>query len=238
MKHSPQYHGVYSDLLAYTGLSPADLEKRLERREHFHFEGEHAWWDPKSVGELTWFYRSSVSYLFANADHPQASEIIAQLESEDGPVLDYSGGVGSTVLGLAAKNISCHYFGIGVQEVAFAEFRVERRSAQHLVKIVSPYAFIEGEYRFHAYKSIPEASYGAIVAMDVLEHIPDYHVTAKHLAGLLRRGGLFFESSPFDNASDDPLAIHQRASVAMADALEGLEFVKRLEGGIKVWRKP
>lgn len=54
----------------------------------------------------------------------------------------------------------------------------------------------------------------------------------------LRRGGLFFESSPFDNASDDPLAIHQRASVAMADALEGLEFVKRLEGGIKVWRKP
>ena len=151
MKHSPQYHGVYSDLLAYTGLSPADLEKRLERREHFHFEGEHAWWDPKSVGELTWFYRSSVSYLFANADHPQESEIIAQLESEDGPVLDYSGGVGSTVLGLAAKNISCHYFGIGVQEVAFAEFRVARRSVQHLVKIVSPYAFIEGEYRFHAY---------------------------------------------------------------------------------------
>ena len=237
MKHSPQYHGVYSDLLAYTGLSPADLEKRLERRDHFHFEGEHAWWNPKSVGELTWFYRSSVSYLFANADHPQESAIVAHLRPQDGPILDYSGGVGSTVLGLAAKNISCHYFGIGVQEFAFAEFRVARQRAQHLVKMVSPYALVEGEYRFHTYKSIPEASYGAIVAIDVLEHIPDYHVTAKHLVGLLRRGGLFFESSPFDNASDDPLAIHQRASVAMADALHGLDFAGTLDERIKMWRK-
>ena len=103
--------------------------------------------------------------------------------------------------------------------------------------MVSPYAHVEGEYRFHAYKSIPEAGYGAIVAIDVLEHIPDYHVTAKHLVGLLRRGGLFFESSPFDNASDDPLAIHQRASVSMADALQGLEFVGAVDERVKMWRK-
>jgi 2-polyprenyl-3-methyl-5-hydroxy-6-metoxy-1,4-benzoquinol methylase len=169
--------------------------------------------------------------------HPQESAIINHLEMENGPVLDYSGGVGNTVLGLAAKNISCHYFGIGVQEFAFAEFRVLRRGLQDLVKMVSPYAEVDGEYRFHAYKSIPEASYGAVLAVDVLEHIPDYHVTAKHLAGLLRRGGLFFESLPFDNAIDDPLAIHQRASVPMAEALDGLEFVGHLEGGVKMWRK-
>lgn len=191
-----------------------------------------------TILELSSWNAGHVSYLFVNADHPQESAIVARLEPEDGPVLDYSGGVGSTVLGLAPKNISCHYFGIGVQEFAFAEFRVARRGAQYLVKMVSPYDFMEGEYRFNACKSILEASYGAIVAIDVLEHIPDYHVTAKHLAGLLRRGGLFFESSPFDNASDDPLAIHQRANVAMADALDGLEFMRQLEGGVKVWRKP
>ena len=88
--------------------------------------------------------------------------------------------------------------------------------------MLSPYALVQGEYRFHAYRSIPEAGYGAIVAVDVLEHIRT--TTSQHQVRLLRRGGLFFESSPFDNASDDPLAIHQRASVVMAEALQGLEF--------------
>jgi len=186
MKHSPQYHGVYSDLLAYTGLSPAGLKRRHEGREQFHFEGEHAWWDPKSVGELTWFYHSSVSYLFANADHPQESAIVA--------VVCVCRVPGRTT-GRAKPRKDAFSLRSCPRGVPFPRVQVHPRSG----------------LRCHRRRRRVGAH-------------PDYHITAKYLVRLLRRGGLFFESSPFDNASDDPLAIHQRASVVMAEALQGLEF--------------
>jgi hypothetical protein len=65
----PNSFGVIEDLLAFTGLTREELFKRLRREDQFHFEGEHAWWDPTSRTELTWYYCTSVSYLFGNSIH-------------------------------------------------------------------------------------------------------------------------------------------------------------------------
>ena len=39
------------------------------RKGRFHFEGEHAFWNPQSRSELAWYYATSVDYLFANSLH-------------------------------------------------------------------------------------------------------------------------------------------------------------------------
>ena len=63
--------------------------------------------------------------MFANAVHPAH--------------LDFSGGVGNNIIALAQRNISCVYFGIGLVEYAFAEFRVKYLGLQNLVKFIRPH---------------------------------------------------------------------------------------------------
>lgn len=69
LQHAGVYN-IFKDLQGFTGLTKEELLRRLRREEQFHFTGEHAWWEPKSSTGLSWFYRGSVSYLFANAIHP------------------------------------------------------------------------------------------------------------------------------------------------------------------------
>lgn len=233
-----EYHDVYDDLLLFTGLSEHSLNQRLMRTAHFHFEAEHNWWNPQSQDELTWYYRSSVSYLFANAVHPQEKHIIDALKRSDGPVLEYSGGTGTNALALAKKGIQVHYFGIGLQEYAFARFRAARHNLTDMITFVEPFTNVDGRLQFHSFLSVPNATYGAILAMDVLEHIPNYHVTLRHLLGTLRSGGRIFESSPFDNSKSntDPAAIHQQQSMSMNEAMVGMHSLPAVNH-INVWIK-
>ena len=93
------------DLKDFTGLTSEEFGKRMQRRGRFHFEGEHAFWNPNSKTELAWCYASSINYLFANAVHEAAESTIATLASskEYQPVLEYSGGVGNNVLNLTTS---------------------------------------------------------------------------------------------------------------------------------------
>ena len=212
---------VLQDLQSFSGLTTEELLKRLRREGQFHFEGEHAWWGPTSHSELVWYYRGSVSYLFGNAIHPAPARQL-ELSQADGPILDYSGGVGNNVLFLASKGIECSYFGIGEMEAAFARFRVKGRNLTHLVRFLEPYAFNgDNVYRFDPIKSVPNQSFGAILLYDVLEHIPNYHYTLAHLVTTLRVGGRIFEQSPFaqketDNGVTD---IHLEASIPLDKAM-------------------
>ena len=85
------YNGIVDDLVAYTGFSREKLVPYLLRCPEKHFESEFNWFKPKDELELTWFYRCSSAYLFANAIHPYVSklDIIRQ-----GKVLDYGAGAG------------------------------------------------------------------------------------------------------------------------------------------------
>ena len=231
-----RFYGVYDDLLHFTGLDERELRRRLGRVDQFHFEGEHAWWGPSTATELAWYYRTSASYLFANAIHPDVTGEL-NLTVADGPVLDYSGGVGNNVIALAQRGIQVVYFGIGLQEFEFAHYRVEAKGLQHLVQFVRPFSrnSSTGVLEFNPRTSVPDLQFGAILAFDVLEHIPDYHITLAHLISVLRPGGRIFESTPFGN-EDDPVAVHQKASMPMAQAMVGMTR-QTMPVSCKVWVK-
>ena len=220
-------HEVLADLCHFTGLTTDEVMTRLRRERQFHFTGEHSWWSPSSRTELAWFYRGSQSYLFANAIHCESVSAFG-LNAADGPVLDYSGGVGNNVLQLAIDGVHAVYFGIGQAEAEFARFRVASRGLDAQVEFVAPYVRdgTDGDrLHFEPIFSVPDRQYGVVLAFDVLEHIPDYHVTLEHLVSMLRPGGRLVENSPFD-AGAPGMAVHVRASRPFAAEMQRLGMTR------------
>lgn len=222
LEHNPNYNGIIDDLIAYTGFSKELLFRYLMRLPKYHFESEYNWYRPTNELELTWFYRSNFGYLFANSIHPYAEQLNTIPE---GRVLDYGAGVGCNTLGLARRGLSVDFLEINRLQADFINFRAERHSLIN-IKEVPPYA----AGRFDPLKCIIN-EYDAIIAMDVLEHIPKYHRVVEHFIRHLKPGGLIIENSPFDQSADD-IAIHVRADVPLEKAMAGME---RIACGI--WKK-
>ena len=195
----PTSFGVCEDLKQFTGLQEDEFLKRVRRQDNFDFEGEHLFWNPQSSTELAWYYSSSVNYLFANAMHP-ANDLVVKAPLVKGvhePVLDYSGGVGNNIIYLVEKGFQCQYFGIGVMEKAFSEYRFQKRGylEKRVAEIKHP--FVDG--KFDPIESVlpRNESLGSILALDVLEHIPNYHKVVEAMVESLKVGGVIIESSPF-----------------------------------------
>jgi hypothetical protein len=230
-------HDVFHHLLDYTGLSENEIYNRLMRISQFHFDGEFNWWSPNSESELKWYYRHSVSYLFGNSIHPDITEDI-NLSAEDGPVLDYSGGVGNNVIGLAKRMIPSFYFGIGIMEKDFARFRVNKLNVSDYVTFVDPFYTNSGSpdgLSFHPYLSLAGVQPKTIILSDVLEHIPEYHVTLRFLINILQPGGKIYERSPFDDQSSG-ISIHLKASMPIQQAMQGMQYVGQ-KSGHNIWIK-
>lgn len=237
----PLTYDIWNDLLAFTGLNKNELMKRLTRTGKHHFAAEHAYYDPQSSRELAIYYRSSIGYLWANSMHPSVNHSALNLTTADGPILDYSGGVGNIVLGLAKRGIPSIYFGIGQSEFEFAQFRIRRHGLSGLVQFVKPFAETGNGDGFHfdpvkalqiGGKQSLKQELGGIFAVDVFEHIPNYEITARHLVTLLRPGGKLFENTVFDN-TDDENSIHLRAKVPLKEALRGMKFVRTVRTNSK-----
>jgi hypothetical protein len=243
----PHQFNIKQDLLNFTGLDENELNIRLQRVRQFHFEGEHAWWNPQTRTTLSWFYRTSVSYLFANAIHPAVVPGIG-LSKQHEPVLSYSDGVGNNILWLASQDIESYYFGIGINEMSFAKFRVVSRGWGNLIHFIEPFVWDisysshknqqQPVLRFDPIFSIPNKQFGAILAFDVLEHIPDYHYTLGHLTKTLRIGGLFCEESPFGEGKDaQETSVHVPASKDLKQAMNDCGLEKQSNGDNKCWVK-
>jgi len=222
LRSDPGYHGIIDDLVAYTGFSAEEMTPYLLRHPDKHFQSEFEWFSPKNERELTWFYRAGSAYLFGNAVHPYAPalNIIA-----NGTVLDFGAGAGCNTIGLAKRGIQVHFLEINTLQADFIRFRVERHNLKNVLGI-APYH----DGKFDPLSCITKR-YDAIVAMDVLEHIPDYHRFVAHFIERLNPGGLIVENSPFDPEAGD-IAIHLRPSISLKEAMTGME---RMERGI--WRK-
>jgi hypothetical protein len=67
--------------------------------------------------------------------------------------------------------------------------------------------------------------------MDVLEHIPDYHLVIAHFIACLAPGDIIIECSPFDGSAGK-IGIHLKPSVPMNEAMRGMESI-----GNGVWKK-
>lgn len=173
-----------SELKDFTGLSDDEFMKRMMRTGRFHYEGEHSFWNPGSVSELAWYYATSIDYLFANAIHEVYTGVVDEVaKKEYEPVLEYSGGVGSNALAIAQRGIRVHYFGIGMAEYHFTQYRIMKHGLEDLVNFTKPFSKNTG-FRFDPIGGpLPQdGSLGSILAMDVLEHIPNYHLTV-HVSG-------------------------------------------------------
>ena len=171
LRSDPGYHGIIDDLVAYTGFSAEEMTPYLLRHPDKHFQSEFEWFSPKNERELTWFYRAGSAYLFGNAVHPYAPalNIIA-----NGTVLDFGAGAGCNTIGLAKRGIQVHFLEINTLQADFIRFRVERHNLKNVLGI-APYH----DGKFDPLSCITKR-YDAIVAMDVLEHIPDYHRFVAH----------------------------------------------------------
>ncbi len=237
----PLLHGVYGDLLAYTAMNQTELFARLRRLRQHHFVVEHRFINPRSAREATEFYRHSVGYLWGNSLHRAMNLNVYPLTPADGPVLEYCGGVGNTCLALAKRGIKCIYFGIGIPEFEFAQFRAKRHGLEHMITFVKPYVDNGDGLEFDPIRSlqlgttVPE-QVGAVFALDVFEHIPDYQHTAAHLVSLIRDGGMLFEATAFDGASTSDTDIHLRGKVSLTTALRGM-VRKGAVGNSNMWVK-
>jgi hypothetical protein len=213
---------VCRDLADFTGLSATELHVRLRRVGRFHFEGEHAFWNPQSSSELAWYYATSVDYLFANAVHPANAMMLEYVVAQRlEPILDYSGGVGNNVLYLAQQHgLKVQYFGIGLMERAFAEFRIRRRGLDQNVSFATPYSAAT-KWTFDPVQApLPrDESLGAILAMDVLEHIPNYHLVVAAMVESIRVGGVIVEITPFGTSSENEAVHLSNGGIGMAQAM-------------------
>ena len=235
----PGVYGACEDLQLFTGLSNEEFMSRMRRLGRFHFEGEHNFWNPSSRTELAWYYSSSVSYLFANTVHSaQVIEFDSLAWKEHEPVLDYSGGVGNNVIHLAKKGVRTHYFGIGVMEYRFAQYRIQKLGLEHMVTFKQSFCS-DTEYKFDPITDpLPgDESLGAILAFDVLEHVPDYHVVVQAMVKSIKVGGVIIESSPFaDKVSQDEedTRVHlSNGGISMEEAMgQNMKQIRR-----SVWKK-
>jgi len=239
-----QFLNACDDLKKFTGLTDDEFYQRLTRKGRFHFEGEHLFWNPSSVTELAWFYATSIDYLFSNAIHgvheaPMKEVALKQYE----PVLEYSSGIGNNVLYLAKKGIKVQYFGIGMAEYAFAQYRVWKYSLEDMVEFKKPFSAKTGYTFDPIHGPLPlDSSLGSIVAFDVLEHIPKYHVVVEAMVKSIRVGGIIVENSPFapDEVEDEKedLRVHvSNGGITMTEAMGPKMRMLRNIHGYSVWEK-
>jgi len=222
LRDNPDYHGIIDDLVAYTGFSAEELAPYLLRHPRKHFQSEFEWFNPKNERELTWFYRANSAYLFGNAGeaYVRTLDIITQ-----GKTLDFGAGAGRNTIGLAKRGLNVDFLEVNPLQADFIKFRAERHHLQNVSEI-PPYH----DGKFDPISCITE-HYDAIIAMDVLEHIPDYHRFVAHFIERLNPGGLIVENSPFDPDAA-AIAIHLRPRIPLEEAMAGMERVDR-----GVWRK-
>mmetsp|Transcript_8684 Transcript_8684/g.11507 ORF Transcript_8684/g.11507 Transcript_8684/m.11507 type:complete len:380 (+) Transcript_8684:151-1290(+) len=240
----PLLLNVCEDLKNFTGLTDDELHERLGRKGRFHFEGEHLFWNPSSATELAWYYTTSVDYLFANAVHgvwEGAINKVAHKQYE--PVLEYSAGVGNNVLYLAKKGIKVQYFGVGMAEYAFAQYRVWKYGLEDMVEFKKSFS-AQGGYAFDPINSpLPrDGSLGSIIAMDVLEHIPKYHIVVEAMVNSVRVGGIIIENTPFANDKvedgEEDLRVHvSNGGVTMAEAMGPKMKLIPSMGRLNSWEK-
>mmetsp|Transcript_5056 Transcript_5056/g.8132 ORF Transcript_5056/g.8132 Transcript_5056/m.8132 type:complete len:244 (-) Transcript_5056:95-826(-) len=216
-------YSVRAHLKEFTGLGDSELDIRLARHGRFHFEGEHLFWNPRSASELAWFYATSATYLFANAVHAANPQVLGLLNVSHGPVLDFSGGVGNSVIYLAQKGIDVEYSGLGMAEMAFARFRVHKMGLKDNVKWHRPAAVTANATGLNMLSCLDtdnEERFGVILALDVLEHIPKFHTVVQMMVRSLRVGGWIIENSPFGDDKGDPFGVHvPEGEVTMVQAM-------------------
>ena len=219
---------VAGDLAAYTQLPREVVERELRTRSGASFRAEwHA--TAPHLRRDHWFYLSSKAYLFANAVHfPDTSfvdEFVRPHLAPGARVLDFGAGTGNLSLALAASGVEVWVSELNTLQRDFIRFRVVRLGLGDRVTVSDPWS------------RLPEAGFGAVVAVDVLEHLPDCRsMLERQILPALAGEGVLVENSPFVVNAANPMH-HEDFGLEtfMRDA--GFAVVANGADGTRVWRR-
>jgi 2-polyprenyl-3-methyl-5-hydroxy-6-metoxy-1,4-benzoquinol methylase len=219
---------VIADLADYTALPRELVVKEVSSRTSASFRAEwHA--TPEPLRHDHWYYLSSKGYLFANAVHfPDTSfadDYVVPHTPAGGRVLDFGAGTGNLALALAALGLDVWAAELNALQREFIRFRVARYGLDDRVTVAEPWA------------PLPASSFAAIVAVDVLEHLPDCRATLeRQLLPALAPDGVLVENSPFVVNSANPMHHHDFGFEPFMEAA-GFELVERAPDITRVWRR-
>jgi SAM-dependent methyltransferase len=217
---------VVDDLATYTELPREVVERELRTRSGASFRAE--WYaTPVHLRRDHWFYLSSKTYLFANAVHfPDLSFVERYLRPHLRPatrVLDFGAGTGNLALLLAASGLSVTVFELSAIQRDFIRFRVARHELCGRVEVLDPWA------------EVAPAAFGAVVAVDVLEHLPNcQQILERRLLPALDDEGVLVENSPFVVNTANPMH-HEDFGFEPFMHGEGFQVLTADTDGTRVW---
>lgn len=208
----------------------ADLEGY--RREPIAAIAERYWTSPMAPPDqrpesLLAFYQTSDRYLYEStmtegyADHQRMTRLVvaAVRRWRLAPVLDFGGGGGGLTLALGARGVACDYADVPGTLTDFVRWRLAQRGVAATIH--------------DATRPLPAARYRAVLAVDVLEHVPDLAGTVRQLKAALQPGGWLIGTHSF--TPDDPLHLassHQYGDLKKFDQFmqqEGFRYHGRLK---------
>ena len=218
---------IVEDLADYTRLPEEEVRAALQRRREISFRSE--WWaTPAAWRRDHWFYLSSKSYLFANAVHFPDSTFVERFVVPFVPtgatVLDFGGGAGGLTLMLAGHGLHAWYADVNALQRDFVRFRVRKHELEESVSVID------------WWDDLPAAQLDGVVAVDVLEHLPDARAQVERLVGSLTQAGVLVENSPFAVNPANPM---HHEDFGLRDLLAERGFALAFEGeeGTCVWRR-
>jgi SAM-dependent methyltransferase len=185
----------------FLGTTVADVRERMAGARA---ERNRRWIeaDPRSEAERNALYASLgeldlLKYAEWHASDTEKQslhdEIVASARSGDLRVLDCGGGIGDTTGVLAANGVDVTYVDFPGVCAQFARFRFERLGCEENVSMLTPDAFWKEPGHF-----------GAVVSIDVLEHLEDPVRHARRYFELLRPGGDLFVTAHFRHSPRNP----------------------------------
>ncbi|MBI4226997.1 MAG: methyltransferase domain-containing protein [Candidatus Omnitrophica bacterium] len=208
----------------------ADLEGYC--REPIRAVAERYWTSPMAPADqrpesLLEFYKTSDRYLYEStmtegyADHQRMAQLViaAVRRWRLSPILDFGGGGGGLTVALTARGVPCEYADVPGKLTEFVRWRLAQRGVTASIH--------------DATQPLPAARYRAVLAVDVLEHVPDLAATVRQLKAALGPGGWLIATHSF--TPDDPLHLassHQYGDLKVFDAFmqtEGFHYRGRLK---------
>jgi 2-polyprenyl-3-methyl-5-hydroxy-6-metoxy-1,4-benzoquinol methylase len=181
---------VKKELIDFTGLSPREVDLYVGRKQYPTFQDEWKLWKPDTDQNIRWFYICSRGYLFANAIHVLAPNILNDIP-KGSKVLDFGGGSGNYSFALCDKGCSVDFFEVNLLQKEFVKF-VAKKHSLDLMALDYNASFLP----------IISNTYDSIIALDVLEHIPNYDEYIQMFASAIKPGGCLYVFAPFGGGGD------------------------------------
>lgn len=197
------YASAVREASEYFGLAPSEVIARMANGSRLLAEEwQQMKIDPRSESDLQRFYNENTAEAFEllnfNTRGAAGLQYVAAFEMArlrpGRRYLDFGSGVGSGAIFFARQGFEVTLADVSSPLLRFAEWRLKKRG-------------LSAKYVDLKHGSLPHASYDAVTAFDVLEHMLDPLKAITELRHCLTPGGLLCFNTPFGEDADKPMHI-------------------------------